>query len=105
MALFDLVGGWFLWAPFTLVICGMIGLSFGIIVNKRPTWIRLILASVIACIIKVVGYYVAEWIIYGNFLTPMASVAGNITQMIAGAVVAIPIILICKNSILQKKGA
>jgi uncharacterized membrane protein len=35
MALFDVVGGWFLWAPFTLVIVGLMGYTVGAICDKR----------------------------------------------------------------------
>ena len=35
MALFDVVGGWLLWAPFTLVIVGLMGYSVGAICENR----------------------------------------------------------------------
>lgn len=35
VALFDVVGGWFLWAPFTLVIVGLMGYTVGAICDKR----------------------------------------------------------------------
>ena len=36
----------------------------------------------------VAGYYAAEGIMYGNFITPMASVPMNILQFVVGAVIA-----------------
>ena len=41
----------------------------------------------VACIIKVVGYYIAEGIIYGNWLAPAASIPGNLVQIGVAAVI------------------
>jgi uncharacterized membrane protein len=65
MALFDVVGGWLLWAPFTLVIVGLMGYTVGAICEKNHSFAAYVLALVAACAIKVVGYYGAEGIIYG----------------------------------------
>ena len=35
MALFDLMGGWVLWAPFTFVVVGLMGYSVGAITEKH----------------------------------------------------------------------
>lgn len=92
MALFDVVGGWLLWAPFTLVIVGLMGYTVGAICEKNRTLTAYILALVAACLIKVVGYYGAEGIIYGNWLSPMASIPGNLVQIGVAAVVVLPIV-------------
>ncbi|WP_378954354.1 ECF transporter S component [Pelosinus sp. sgz500959] len=92
MALFDVVGGWFLWAPFTLVIVGLMGYTVGAICEKRRTLTAYVLALVAACLIKVVGYYGAEGIIYGNWLTPMASIPGNLVQIGVAAVIVLPVV-------------
>ncbi|MDR3561436.1 MAG: ECF transporter S component [Negativicutes bacterium] len=92
MALFDVVGGWFIWAPFTLVIVGLMGYTIGAICEKNQTLKAYILALVAACLIKVVGYYGAEWIIYGNWLAPMASIPGNLIQIGLAAVIVLPIV-------------
>ena len=100
MALFDVVGGWFLWAPFTLIIVGLMGYTVGAICEKNQTFKAYALALVTACIIKVVGYYGAEGIIYGNWLAPMASVPGNLVQIGVASVIVLPIV-----SKLRKYGA
>jgi len=92
MALFDVVGGWFLWAPFTLVIVGLMGYTVGAICEKRRTMTAYVLAMVAACLIKVVGYYGAEGLIYGNWLAPMTSIPGNLAQIGVAAVIALPIL-------------
>ena len=93
MALFDVVGGWFLWAPFTLVVVGLMGYTVGSICENRRNLTAYVLALVAACLIKVVGYYGAEGIIYGNWLIPMASIPGNLVQIAVAAVIVLPIVV------------
>lgn len=93
MALFDVVGGWFLWAPFTLIIVGFMGYTVGAICEKNQTLKAYVLALVAACLIKVVGYYGAEGIIYGNWLAPITSVPGNLVQIGVASVVVLPLVL------------
>lgn len=93
MALFDVVGGWFLWAPFTLIIVGLMGYIVGAICEKNQTLTAYVLALVVACIIKVVGYYGAEAIIYGNWLIPMTSIPGNLIQIGVASVIVLPVVL------------
>jgi len=90
MALFDVVGGWFLWAPFTLLIVGLMGYTVGTIAERNRTMKTYFLALIAACLIKVVGYYGAEGIIYGNWVAPLTSVPGNLVQIGVAAVVALP---------------
>ncbi|CUH97057.1 putative membrane protein [Propionispora sp. 2/2-37] len=93
MALFDVVGGWFLWAPFTLVIVGLMGYTVGAICEKNRTWKAYIPALAAACLIKVAGYYGAEGIIYGNWLAPMASIPGNLVQIGVASVIVLPVVV------------
>lgn len=64
MGLFDLLSGWTAWAPFTLVIVGLMGFAVGAITEKRKGFGWNVLAIAVACVIKVVGYYIAEGFIY-----------------------------------------
>lgn len=92
MALFDVMGGWFLWAPFTLVIVGLMGYTVGAMCEQKqtvPTYVGALLA---ACVIKVAGYYAAEGIIYGNWIAPMTSIPGNLVQIGVAAVVVLPVV-------------
>lgn len=91
MGLFDLLSGWTAWAPFTLIIVGLMGYSVGKITEKKSP-VRYMLALTTAFIIKIVGYYFAEWILYGNFFAPLASVPGNCVQIgVAAAIVLVVI--------------
>lgn len=92
MALFDVVGGWFLWAPFTLAIVGLIGYTVGAICERYQGFKSYSLALLAACSIKVLGYYGAEGIIYGNWLAPMASVPGNLVQIGVASAIVLPIV-------------
>jgi uncharacterized membrane protein len=92
MALFDVVGGWLLWAPFTLVIVGLMGYSVGAICEKRRGVAAYALALLVACLIKVVGYYGAEGMIYGNWLAPLTSIPGNLIQIGVASGLVLPVV-------------
>ena len=87
MGLFDLLSGWTAWAPFTFVIVAIMGYVVGAITEKHHGLGFDALAIVAACVIKVVGYYIAEGIIYGNWLAPAASIPGNLVQIGVAAVI------------------
>ncbi len=95
MGLFDLMSGWTTWAPFTFVIVGAMGFVIGLIEEKKPFKVAMgndILAVIAAIIIKVVGYYFAEVILFGNWIAPFGSVPGNIIQVGVAGVLAIAFI-------------
>lgn len=97
MGLFDLTSGWVSWAPFTFVICGLIGFAFAAVAGKKAGKGRLILAVFVAAIIKVVGYYIAEIILYGNFVAPVTSIPGNLVQIFVAGLIAVPVILVLQK--------
>jgi uncharacterized membrane protein len=68
------------------------GYTVGAICEKCRTMTAYVLALLAACVIKVVGYYGAEGIIYGNWLVPMASIPGNLVQIGVAAVIVLPIV-------------
>ena len=43
-------------------------------------------------VIKVVGYYIAEGIIYGNWIAPVTSIPGNLVQIGVAAVIVLLIV-------------
>lgn len=106
MGLFDLLSGWTLWAPFTLVIVGCMGLVAGAVTENKKTFPRYILAMILACVIKIVGYYIAEGFIYGNWIAPVSSVPGNLVQIGAAAVITLlviePLRVAASHTILKK---
>lgn len=100
MALFDLVSGWTLWAPFTFVIVGAMGYVAGLIAEKVPGKKVLVysLAIFVAMVIKVVGYYFTEVILYGNWVLPFGSIPGNIMQVVLAGIVVVPLVARLKNN-------
>ena len=91
MGLFDLLSGWTLWAPFTLVIVGLMGYVVGRMTEKEShqNYFWYVASIAAACVIKIVGYYLAEVIIYGNLLAPAASIPGNLVQIAVAAVIVL----------------
>ena len=74
MALFDLLSGWTAWAPFTLIIVGLMGYAVGAITEKHHGFGWNTLAIAVACVIKVAGYYIAEGIIYGTSIEQVTAI-------------------------------
>lgn len=100
MAIFDLSSGWALWAPFTFVVRGIMGYMVGAITwskNKEGnSLVYNILAIIVSGAWMIVGYYITEGILYGNWLSPVASIPGNVTQIVIG-LVALPIAKVLKK--------
>lgn len=94
MGLFDLISGWAVWAPFTFVIVGAMGFAAGLIAEKMPGK-RIVVYSVavvVALLIKIVGYYFAEVILYGNWIQPLGSIPGNIMQVVIAGLIVVPLV-------------
>ena len=97
MALSDVLSPWIVYAPATLIVVGLMGFVFGLIVKKKPTIVNLIVA------IKLVGYYLFEVLLTSSFVVPLASIPGNIMQIVTGAIIAIPIILVSRVGMAKVK--
>ncbi|MBN7773282.1 ECF transporter S component [Clostridium aminobutyricum] len=93
MGMFDVISGWTAWAPFTFVIVGTMGFLVGLITEKVP-WKPIVvntIAIIAALIIKIVGYYFTEVILYGNWVAPFGSIPGNVMQVVIAAIIVLPI--------------
>ena len=99
MGLFDLTSGWVAWAPFTFVICGLIGYVFGLITENKKGKLSLVLAVFAAAVVKVVGYYIAEIVIYGNLVAPVTSIPGNLVQIFVAGIISVPLIIALRKVI------
>ncbi|HEY9577936.1 MAG TPA: ECF transporter S component, partial [Pseudobacillus sp.] len=84
---------WTIWAPFTFVIVGAMGFVAGLISEKMPGKRVLVytLAIAAALLIKVVGYYFAEVILYANWVQPFGSIPGNVMQVVIAGIIVAPI--------------
>lgn len=95
MGLFDLLSEWAMWAPFTFVIRGVMGYIIGKIAWSNGREGNNMLVNIAAIIISgvwmMIGYYITEGILYGNWVSPMMSIPGNITQIVVGLILGVPI--------------
>lgn len=103
MGFFDLISGWTAWAPFTFIIAGIMGYAVGKISEKNTT-LWYIIAIVVALIIKIVGYYIAEGILYSNWIAPATSIPGNVVQVVTAGIIVVPIITALKKTVLKQIG-
>lgn len=102
MTLFDLLSPYAIWAPFTFVVKGIMGLIAGIISHsnncKGTSLPKNILAVVVSGAWMIFGYYIAEAIIYKNIIAPIATIPANFFQVVGGAVIAIPLTILIKKN-------
>lgn len=94
----DLIGGFAMWAPWTFAIKGIMALILGLAVaviskNENITRAKYLMGEIIgmiaAGIVMVGGYYLAEGIMYGNWVAPALGIPWNIGQFAVGMVIAV----------------
>ncbi len=75
-----------MWAPATVIIKMLIVLPFS---GKESQIIcpRNVAAPFVAAVISAAGYYLAEGILFGSFVAPLASVMGSVVQSGGSAVI------------------
>lgn len=91
MALFDILSSYQAWAPYTLVIGLATGYVVGLITERNQSLRVYIWAMGCAAAVKVVGYYIAEGILYGNWFSPITSVPANLAQVIIAGIIVWPL--------------
>ncbi|MCR4806874.1 MAG: ECF transporter S component [Lachnospiraceae bacterium] len=90
-ALADILGGYFFYAPVTLIIKGLIGLVSGLIftghvLKIKKDRIRLILCGLFAALFVALGYFSFEYFVYGAGAA--ASIPANLIQGLSGLVIS-----------------
>lgn len=99
----DVFGGYAIWAPFTLVIKGGMALWMALTLtlllslHKRkhapvetlPPIGLFVCSMMVATLWMMLGYYVAEWMLYQTHITPLIGIAGNLGQGILGILLAV----------------
>lgn len=108
MGLFDILSGWMAWAPFTFVVRGVMGFIIGYIAqNGKNSPQKHVLYSIIAIAVSsvwmIAGYYATEGILYGNWISPVNSIPGNITQISIGLLASVPLSLSLRKINLTSK--
>lgn len=101
MAVFDLSSGWALWAPFTFIIRGIMGYMVGAVTWSKNRDGNNLMVNIFAMILSgawmIFGYYITEGILYGNWIAPVASIPGNVTQIVIGLILGLPIAKVLKR--------
>ncbi len=97
-ALADILGGYAYYAPWTLVIKGLMGLVMGIALEhmkKRGATtdnghmsLTELAAMTLAGLEMTAGYYLAAAVMQGSWVVPLMSIPGNIVQFTVGMVIA-----------------
>lgn len=90
-ALADILGGYFFYAPVTLLIKAIIAFVSGLIFNGRMIKIRserikCILCGLFATVFVALGYFSFEYFIYGT--AAAASIPANLIQGLSGLVIS-----------------
>lgn len=89
-AIADILSGYGLYAPFTLVVKGLEGVLAGLIANRKSVT-RDLLGVVIAGCEMVLGYFLIEFYLLQFGWAALTEVPGNIFQIVAGGVIGIPV--------------
>lgn len=96
-ALGDILGGMAMWAPWTFLIKGLMALIMGLFIAKTMKKKQITIAGVpvleligmiLAGILMVIGYYAAEAMMVGNWVSPVISIPWNVGQFITGIVIS-----------------
>lgn len=96
-ALADILVGYAIWSPWTLFVKGIMAAVMGLFIvaaMRRPGRSVLgvplyqFIGMILAGMEMVAGYYIAEGVIYGNFVSAALGIPWNIVQFSAGAVLA-----------------
>ena len=82
----DLLTGFAIWAPGSMVIKALVALIFSAGAKKIITTKNLILLFP-AALISTVGYYFYESLITGNLVASLAGIPGSLVQAVASSVV------------------
>lgn len=112
MFLFDVVHGYLLWAPFTLVIKGIMAFmaAYIISVNNKYSILKNTISFIISGVFMIAAYFVSGAfikLVFSNealsfkeaLLISSYDIPGNLLQVVVGAAIAIPLIHALKNII------
>lgn len=102
MGLFDILGGYAIWAPTTIIarllqgyIVGKIAWSKG---HSGDSVKLNIIAAVASMPVMTAVYYIGQGLMYNNWIAPMASIPGDTIQNVIGLLIAIPLCIVLKKT-------
>lgn len=85
MTIFDVLGGWFAWAPGTFVVRLSMGYVVGVVAyhpikGQGGSIVMNLVAWFVGLVVMVVGYYLYEAIFLTDFYAALLSIWGNLIQ-------------------------
>lgn len=92
----DLLSGYVLYAPATLIIKGIMAFVAGSIYKKQNKNFSLLASAAVAELIMVIGYYAFEGFIYG-FGASLINIPANAIQGVASIIISLLILKIYKK--------
>jgi len=99
MGLFDLTMGYAVWAPFTFVIRGVMGWLVGWIAGgkteKPLLWNSL--AIFIGGVWMTLGYYLAQCILYMNWISGLYDMIGDAIQVLSALLLTLPLLALTQR--------
>lgn len=82
----DLLTGFAIWAPGSMIIKGLLALIFSCR-SKKIVTTRSLIMLLPAALISTAGYYLYEVLITGSFAASLAGIPGSIIQAVASSIV------------------
>lgn len=105
MGLFDILSGWAAWAPCTIITCGLMGFTVGVVCKNRNSMLSRVIAIAAALVIKIAGYFIFESFIMGNgTAAALKSIPGNIIQIAVAAIIVFIMITPLKRGLQTIEG-
>ncbi len=96
-ALADIILGYPLWAPFTLIIKGIEGFLVGRIGQKNRT-----LALIVGASVMISGYSLSAGFLYGLGAMPVEAIT-DVIQCSVGVLVAIPLVKVLQRNVIEEE--
>lgn len=97
MAVADLIGGYAVYAPATLIIHGFQAVAVAYLGQRRKSWIRFVAAGV-GGLIVVGGYFLYQWLVLRLGVAPaLVEVPFNIVQASVG-LIGVPLYLLVRRA-------
>lgn len=101
MTLFDILGGWAIWAPATLISRLGLGYILGTLAfsnhRKANNWWYNFLGVILGGIFMIAIYYIYEVILYSNWIVALGSIPANALQLVLAIVVGFPLSFVLKK--------
>lgn len=103
MTIFDIIGGWFIWAPATFVARIGLGYILGKFAyshhHNANNWALNTTGLILGGLWMIAIYYFYEVIIYSNWIVPLGSIMANVAQIVLAFIIGFPISYILNRSV------